>query len=140
VDRPPAVARVLETALYFDDLDRAAAFYVETMGLRVLDTGSRLVSIDAGQGTVLLLFKRGATTAGADLPGGWIPPHDGHGPVHVAFAIAAEALEPWERHLADRGIAIESRVRWDGGGRSIYFRDPGGHSLELATPGTWATY
>lgn len=140
MDRPPAIARVLETALYFDDLDRAAAFYVDTMGLRVLDAGSRLVSIDAGQGTVLLLFKRGATTAGADLPDGWIPPHDGHGPVHVAFAVAAQALDRWERHLVDLGIAIESRVRWDGGGRSIYFRDTGGHSLELATPGTWATY
>lgn len=140
MDRPPAIARVLETALYFDDLDRAAAFYVDTMGLRVLDAGSRLVSVDAGQGTVLLLFKRGATTAGADLPGGWIPPHDGHGPVHVAFAVAAHALDRWEQHLVDEGVAIESRVRWDRGGRSIYFRDPGGHSLELATPGTWPTY
>lgn len=140
MDRPPAIARVLETALYFDDLDRATAFYVDTMGLRVLAAGSRLVSIDAGQGTVLLLFKRGATTVGADLPGGWIPPHDGDGPVHVAFAVALHALDGWERHLADHGIEIESRVRWDGGGHSIYFRDPGRHSLELATPGTWATY
>jgi catechol 2,3-dioxygenase-like lactoylglutathione lyase family enzyme len=136
----PAIMRVLETALYFDDLEEAAAFYVSVMGLRVLEAASRLVSIDAGQGTVLLLFDRSATVTGADLPGGWIPPHDGHGPVHVAFAVAADALDEWERHLLDHGIAVESRVQWEGGGRSIYFRDPAGHSLELATPGTWPTY
>jgi len=26
------------------------------------------------------------------------------------------------------------------GGHSIYFRDPDGHLLELATPGLWAIY
>ncbi|HWQ03343.1 MAG TPA: glyoxalase, partial [Candidatus Nitrosotenuis sp.] len=26
------------------------------------------------------------------------------------------------------------------GGRSIYFRDPDGHSLELVTPGVWPNY
>jgi catechol 2,3-dioxygenase-like lactoylglutathione lyase family enzyme len=26
------------------------------------------------------------------------------------------------------------------GGHSIYFRDPDGHLLELATPGLWAGY
>jgi catechol 2,3-dioxygenase-like lactoylglutathione lyase family enzyme len=136
----PAITRVLETALYFEDLPEAVAFYVNVMGLRVLDAGSRLVSIDAGQSTVLLLFKRGATMEGAQVPGGRIPPHDGGGPVHVAFAVAADALEGWEQHLLGHGVTIESRVGWDGGGRSIYIRDPEGHSLELATPGTWATY
>ena len=136
----PAVTRILETALYVDDLDAVTAFYRDVIGLRVLMTDSRLVAMDAGQATVLLLFRRGATTGGAKMPGGWIPPHDGQGPVHLAFAIASEALSEWESRLETTGIAIESRVRWSRGGQSIYFRDPAGHSVELATPGTWATY
>ena len=90
------------------------------------------------QGTVLLLFKRGATVAGVDMPDGHIPPHDGDGPLLLAFAVTTEALERWEKHLAINDI--ESRVAWERGGRSIYFRDPAGHSVELATPRTWAVY
>jgi catechol 2,3-dioxygenase-like lactoylglutathione lyase family enzyme len=131
---------VLETALYSDDLERAKRFYSGLLGLRILDEGSRLVSLDAGQGTVLLLFHRGATASGADTPSGWIPPHDGHGPIHVAFAIGRDDLPAWEKVLALQGVTIESRVRWNRGGESIYFRDPDGHSVELATPGVWATY
>jgi catechol 2,3-dioxygenase-like lactoylglutathione lyase family enzyme len=136
----PAITRILETALYVDDLETALAFYRDVMGLRVLTTGPRLVALHGGEGTVLLLFRRGATTAGADTPEGWIPPHDGQGPLHLAFAIGRESLPVWERHLEQQGVAIESRVHWQDGGESIYFRDPAGHSLELATPGTWAVY
>ncbi|MBW8877978.1 MAG: VOC family protein [Acidobacteria bacterium] len=137
----PAIERVLETALYCDDLDRAAAFYRDIMGLRILDAGPRLVAVDAGQASVLLLFKRGATLQGADLgEDGRIPSHDGNGPVHLAFAIRPEELPEWERRLREHGIVVESTVRWERGGTSLYFRDPDGHSVELATPGIWATY
>jgi predicted enzyme related to lactoylglutathione lyase len=34
-------------------------------------------------------------------------------------------------------VAIEKIVDWPGGGRSLYFRDPAGNSLELATPRIW---
>lgn len=136
----PKLERILETALYFDDLEAAAAFYRDILGLTVLDAGPRLVSLDAGQSTVLLLFLRGATLEPLDFPGGRIMPHDGHGPTHMAFAIQAAELPAWERHLAERGVEIESRVKWSRGGESVYFRDPEGHSLELATPGVWKTY
>jgi catechol 2,3-dioxygenase-like lactoylglutathione lyase family enzyme len=135
-----AITRILETALYVDDVPGVVAFYREVLGLRALDEGNRLVPMDAGQGTVLLVFKRGATLEAVNLPGGRIPPHDGTGPAHLAFAITAESLPEWEQRLLARGIAIESRVHWPRGGQSIYFRDPAGHSVELATPGTWAIY
>jgi catechol 2,3-dioxygenase-like lactoylglutathione lyase family enzyme len=64
----------------------------------------------------------------------------GHGPLHIAFAITAEALPEWEQRLGRSGVPIEGRTDWPRGGRSIYFRDPDGHLLELATPGLWATY
>lgn len=136
----PAIRHTLETALYVDDMPRAVAFYRDVLGLRPLSEGDRLSVFDAGNATVLLLFRRGATLGGLDFPGGRIPPHDGAGPVHVGFAIAAEELEAWEKRLAQHGVEIESRARWTRGGRSLYFRDPDGHSLELVTPGTWATY
>ena len=135
-----SITRILETALYVDDVPRIVAFYRDVLGLRVLEDGSRLVPMDAGGGTVLLVFKRGATLEGLDLPGGRIPPHDASGPAHLAFAVTAESLSEWEQRLAARGIGIESRVTWPRGGQSIYFRDPAGHSVELATPGTWPVY
>ena len=49
-------------------------------------------------------------------------------------------LGAWERHLAALGIPVESRVIQSFGGTSLYFRDPDGHSLEVAVPGLWATY
>ena len=136
----PAINRVLETALYVDDVAAIVPFYRDVLGLRVLSVNPRLAVMDAGQSTVLLLFLRGGTTGGLETSGGRIPPHDGSGPIHMAFAIAADAFSAWEAHLREHGVEIESVVQWDRGGRSIYFRDPAGHALELATPGTWPVY
>jgi len=59
---------------------------------------------------------------------------------HEAYAQQpAGALADWEARLAEAGVAIESRVKWRRG-ESIYFRDPDGHVLELATPGLWPGY
>jgi catechol 2,3-dioxygenase-like lactoylglutathione lyase family enzyme len=132
--------RVIETSLYVDDLDRAAKFYEDVLELRVLTSDARFRAYDVGGKSVLLLFRRGATLETVRMPGGTIPPHDGHGPLHMAFAVTADALPQWEARLDERGIAIEGRTDWSRGGRSIYFRDPDGHLLELATPGLWAIY
>ena len=110
------------------------------MALKPLTRDARFRAYDVGGRSVLLLFRRGATLETVRMPGGTIPPHDGHGPLHIAFAIAAEALPDWEQRLADQGVAIEGRTTWSRGGQSIYFRDPDGHLLELATPGLWAIY
>jgi catechol 2,3-dioxygenase-like lactoylglutathione lyase family enzyme len=136
----PKLNRVLETALYVDDLDRAAAFYEVVLGLRRLTDDSRIKAYDVAGRSVLLLFRSGSTLETAHLPGGTIPPHDGSGALHIAFAIDAEDLAGWEKRLAEHGVVIEGRTRWQRGGESIYFRDPDGHLLELATPGLWATY
>ena len=132
--------RVLETALYVDDLDRAAHFYEDVLGLKTLRNDARFRAYDVGGQSVLLLFRRGATLETVRLPGGTIPPHDGHGPLHVAFAVSAQELPQWEQRLGQHGVAIEGRTDWSRGGHSVYFRDPDGHLLELATPGLWATY
>ena len=136
----PAIRRVLETSLYVDDMARAVAFWHDVLGLRVMGGNDRLTPIDAGAGTVLLLFRRGATRDGLRYAGGYIPPHDGAGPAHVAFAIDETLYDTWRERLLAQGIAIEAENRWGRGGRSLYVRDPDGHSVELATPGVWAVY
>ncbi|MEH2508503.1 MULTISPECIES: VOC family protein [unclassified Bradyrhizobium] len=136
----PKLSGVIETALYVDDLDRARAFYEEVLGLEALTADPRFVAFDVGGRNVLLLFRRGSAPETIQLPGGTIPPHDGSGPVHMAFAIPAAELPVWEEALDKHDVAIEGRTDWPRGGKSIYFRDPDSHLLELATPGIWAIY
>jgi catechol 2,3-dioxygenase-like lactoylglutathione lyase family enzyme len=136
----PKLNSVLETALYVDDLQRAREFYEAVLGLPLLRADPRMCAFDVGGRSVLLLFLRGASTQTMVMPGGTIPPHDGHGPLHTAFAISADELPAWEERLQAKGISIEGRATWSRGGQSLYFRDPDGHLLELATPGLWETY
>ena len=69
-----------------------------------------------------------------------IPGHDGAGPLHMAFAIPADSYDDWLQHLQANDVPIRSEITWPQGGRSIYFNDPDGHVIELATPGLWPNY
>jgi catechol 2,3-dioxygenase-like lactoylglutathione lyase family enzyme len=140
VSAAPKIAGVLETALYVENLNRAAAFYENVLGLKPVNKDQRFAGYVAGPRSVLLLFKRGSTRETVHIPGGTIPPHDGQGTLHVAFAIPTDELDAWEQHLKSHDIAIEGRTDWPRGGKSIYFRDPDDHLLELATPGLWPNY
>jgi catechol 2,3-dioxygenase-like lactoylglutathione lyase family enzyme len=132
--------RIIETALYVEDLERAARFYESTLGLEPLLKTETPYAYDVGGGSVLLVFKRDASRQTQILPGGSIPPHDGSGPIHVCFAVGTDELPRWEARLEAHGVQIEGRTTWGRGGKSIYFRDPEGHLLELMTPGTWRIY
>jgi catechol 2,3-dioxygenase-like lactoylglutathione lyase family enzyme len=136
----PTLDGVLETALYTGDMARARAFYEGVLGLAPIFSDARLTAYGVASRSVLLMFRRGSATQTVTIPGGTIPGHDGAGPLHVAFAIGKDELDQWERHLAEKGVAIEGATSWSRGGRSIYFRDPDGHLLELATPGLWSVY
>lgn len=136
----PTLRRVLETAVYCDDLAKTVAFYTSLLAREPMRASDRVVAFDAGEGTVLLLFQRGVSDQPFDGPGGLVPGHTATGPAHFAFAIDKEEVSPWLERLAALGVAIESRVDWAAGGHSIYFRDPDGRSVELATPGTWPCY
>ena len=137
----PSLTGVIETSLYVDDLDRASCFYEELFGLsRIIEGDARIRAYSVGGRSVLLLFKRGASNCITQLPFGTMGPHDGSGPLHLAFAIPAAELADWESRLAEKKITIESTVRWPRGGTSLYFRDPDNHLVELATPGLWSIY
>jgi catechol 2,3-dioxygenase-like lactoylglutathione lyase family enzyme len=127
-----SIDRILETILYVDDLDAADRFYGDVLGLELDSRKDGLfVFFKCGAG-MLLLFEPGAASAGRNVPA-----HGAHGPGHACFAVAEADLECWKKRLQAAGVAIEQEVDWPRGGRSFYFRDPAGNSLELATPRIW---
>lgn len=130
--------RVLESALYADDLEAAAAFYEDVLGLeRIASVEGRHVFLRA-EGGVVLLFRAQATRepppTGARVP---VPPHGADGPGHLCFAASAEEIEDWRGRLEAAGVEIEADFEWPQGGRSIYVRDPAGNSIEFAEPRIW---
>jgi catechol-2,3-dioxygenase len=134
------LTHVLETSLYVADLDRSQGFYQRLFGFPPFLHDERMCALGVPGAQVLLLFRHGASTVPSATPGGTIPSHDGHGRLHLAFAIPADSLAAWERRLGEQSVAIESRVMWPSGSVSLYFRDPDGHSLEVATPRLWPNY
>lgn len=132
---PPTVEAVVETAIYATDLGAAEAFYAHVLGLPVIGReAGRHVFFRVGAANVLLVFNADAT-----LAGGMLPAHGSRGPGHFALGIPAASLGEWRDHLGACGLTIEKEVTWPLGGRSLYFRDPAGNSVELVTPGVWGT-
>jgi len=128
---------VLETSLYVDDLDRALAFYEGVLGLRKINAGyfagGRGAALQVGTGpSVLLLFRAELTRAGGELPA-----HGTAGAGHVAFRVVPGELDDWRKRLQAHGVAIEKEFAFGDHPASIYFRDPDGNSLELATAAIW---
>jgi catechol 2,3-dioxygenase-like lactoylglutathione lyase family enzyme len=136
----PDIKGLLETALYVEDVGRSVAFYTEVLPFKPMLVTPRLAALDAGRQGVLLLFRNGATSEDLPTDSGLIPGHEGQGRLHLAFAIERGDYAPWKQRLEAAGIAIVSEVTWTPGGRSLYFHDPDGHVVELATPGIWANY
>jgi catechol 2,3-dioxygenase-like lactoylglutathione lyase family enzyme len=137
---PPPIDRILETTLYVADLDRSFEFYQRVFGFPAVDAGDRLRALNIRGSQILLLCRTGQCTEASLKETGTIPGHDGGGQIHLAFAIAGQEFETWRTWLTDQNVSIESTMDWPRGGRSLYFRDPDGHLLELVTPGTWEVY
>jgi catechol 2,3-dioxygenase-like lactoylglutathione lyase family enzyme len=136
----PKVTGVLETGIYVEDVERSRAFYERVFGFETIFTEARMCTLEVAPTQVLIIFQRGGTLKPVPVGGSFIPPHDGGGPQHFALAILAADLDAWKERLETEGIAIESTVKWPKGGTSLYFRDPDGLLVELATPGLWKNY
>lgn len=137
--RPTAV---LETILYAADLEAARAFYRDVLGLALYsEVPGRHIFFRLDR-QMLLIFNPHATEvpprAGA-LP---VPAHGARGPGHVCFTGTADEIDAWRSRLDSLGIEIEADFRWPARdealrGRSIYFRDPAGNSIEIAEARIW---
>jgi catechol 2,3-dioxygenase-like lactoylglutathione lyase family enzyme len=127
------IKAVVETAIYVDDLQAAETSYGTVLDLPVIGKEpGRHVFFQAGEASVLLAFRAEAT-----LKGDLLPPHGATGPGHFALGIEAESFDAWRKLLHGHGVTIEKEVEWPKGGKSLYFRDPAGNSVELVTPGPW---
>ncbi|MDB5550581.1 MAG: bleomycin resistance protein [Rhizobium sp.] len=127
-----APAQILESSLYASDLDAAERFYGDVLGLeKITRAENRHVFFKCGPG-VLLIFNPAETII--QLP---LPRHGANGPGHLCFKADAAELDGWRDRLIAAGVEIESDMLWPQGGRSIYFRDPAGNSLEFAEARIW---
>lgn len=136
----PRINGLVETSLYVADVERAAEFYHRVLGLEVLSRSPRLVAMDAGRQGSLLLFCHGLTSNDIVDEDGLVPGHEGEGRLHMAFAVASEDMPAWRARLEGEGIALAGEAHWRRGGTSLYFHDPDGHVIELATPGLRSNY
>ena len=127
------VRELLETSVYADDLEAAERFYADVLGMEVIAwVADRHVFFRFGA-RVFLVFNPERT-----MEPGLLPPHGARGPGHVAFAATGAEMPGWVERLAAHGVEVETDFAWPKGGRSLYFRDPAGNSVELATPEIWS--
>jgi catechol 2,3-dioxygenase-like lactoylglutathione lyase family enzyme len=133
-----SISGILETSLYAADLVAADTFYGGVLGLeKILAVPGRQLVFRCGQGVLLIFDPKRAEQEQVVINGGAIPFHGAHGAGHVAFQVAESQLQDWRERFRVAAVQIESEVSWPNGAHSIYFRDPAGNCLELATPGIW---
>jgi catechol 2,3-dioxygenase-like lactoylglutathione lyase family enzyme len=116
------------------DLDRTTAFYRDVLGLALVQEGSN----DDDPGARHFWFGDAAGSPGTLVSFMEYPQMDearqGRGGTHhFAFAVGSgEELDAWRDYLRSRDVPC-SEVFERGRFRSVYFRDPDGHLLEIAT-------
>jgi len=129
---------ILETCLCADDLPAARQFYENLFDLEVIDyQPERNLFFRCGDGMLLLFNPAHTSVIQTEVDGQPIPLHGTTGAGHVAFRVPPEEIGQWREKLNAARVEIESEVRWPNGALSLYFRDPAGNSLELATPDLW---
>jgi catechol 2,3-dioxygenase-like lactoylglutathione lyase family enzyme len=128
----PRILGVHETVLYADDVAALTAFYEDVVGLTRIDPpDEHSAAFRLDDGNVLLVFDPSRT----DTPGRFVPPHGASGDGHVAFRV--QELEAAADDLRTSDVEIEREITWPKGGRSVYFRDPAGNSVEFVEGEIW---
>lgn len=127
--------RIYETVIYADDLAAVSDFYQKVIGLPLLRQNDLMLVFQLERSYLLIFDSEKSSQSGRDVPS-----HGAVGQGHLAFVAAPEELDAWRQKLGEHNIPIESEVRWANGrrGTSIYFRDPGGNSVELAPEILWS--
>ncbi len=114
------------------DLARTTAFYSGVLGLPL----AREAANDDDPGARHFWFGEPGTTLVSfleypDMPDGTVGRGSTH---HLAFAVGSAAeQDAWREWLASRDVPCTEALQ-RGGLRSLYFRDPDGHVLEITVP------
>ena len=119
-----SVREIDHVEVFVRDVDAAARWYQETLGLEpVRRWDPDPLMIGAG-GAMLALFRlRKPTDQRGDPPRGWR---------RVAWRTDAEGFRAAQEHLRSHGVTFNGPVDHDTS-ESIYFDDPDGNTLEI----TW---
>ncbi len=123
------------------DLERTTAFYRDLLGLALVREGVNDDDPDARHfwfGDADAARRHACCRSSSTRR--WTTGKVGTGTMHhVAFAVASpDELDAWRDYLRAHGV--ECTDVFDRGGlRSIYFRDPDGHIVEIATRGSGLT-
>ena len=134
----PPILGTLEAALYAVDLDSAESFYGRLIGLEPIGkVAGRHLFFRVGNSVLLIFNPRATAQPSAARAGLSVPAHGTTGQGHYCFAVKADDLDAWRRHLESSGLMIEADFLWPNGARSIYVRDPAGNSVEFAEPRLW---
>ena len=129
------VSEILEVALYVTDLATAERFYTKILGLPLYSkVAGRHVFLRCGTRMVLLFNAK--TTIDSESGPLNVPKHGMSGEGHIAFAVRDHEIDQWKERLTEHQISIEKEICWQRG-RSIYFRDPSGNSVEITSPVIW---
>ena len=128
---------ILETVLYVDDLAAAEAFYADVLGMQPFTKIEGRHNFYRCGNQVFLLFDPEATRQPAEGAAIVVPTHGTTGQGHLCFRAERDEVQKWHDRLVGAGVEIEADFEWPQGGRSIYFRDPSGNSLEFAEPRIW---
>ena len=121
-----------ETVLYADDVPALVAFYSEVVGLTAIEPpDAHSAAFRLEDGNVLLVFDPNRTSQA----GRFVPEHGTSGQGHVAFKV--DELDARAHELRSHDVEIEREISWPLGGRSVYFRDPAGNSVEYVEGQIW---
>ena len=111
------VAGIQHLNLAVADVERSLAFYRDALGFRTVFSKGETVWLSAGDD--LLGLSRGE-------------PRPGEGFEHFGFRVEdPERVDAWAEHLRAHGVEPEKGPYDRSDGRSVYFRDPDGHLLEV---------
>jgi catechol-2,3-dioxygenase len=117
----PLIEGFAELALETRDLARLERFYVDALGLSVLDRTEDRVWLAAGPHARLGLWTPGTKEFG----------DRGGRHVHFALSAAPGRLDALAGRLRARGVTVRGPEEHGGGDRSLYARDPEGNVVEV---------
>lgn len=137
---PPPIRGICETVLYTDDIAASRSFYAGVLRLRLAMESAAILTFEVGTSQLLLVFLRSESAKDHEIYGGVIPGHRADGPAHIAFHVSIRDFDSWRAHFERNAVPINGEITFPAGGRSLYFNDPSGNVLELATPGHWSNF